>query len=594
MTTKKTLAAGNESFLDMIRDNRYYVDKTGFVKPLMESGSYVQLITRPRRFGKTLFMDTLRRFLEIDPQKPGVTTKQSQLFSGLNITKEAAFCAQFMGQYPVLFISLKDVKGLDFSSARTELAHTLLQKALSFSYLLDSPKLSDFDKSFLKNCSTMGYLKNPENFDEAKKFLTYMVQILAKHYERQVILLIDEYDVPLQKSVKAGYYKQMLEFMQSFLSLLKSSSDLKVNDRQALRKTILTGCLRVSKASIFTDVNNFDVDSVCSQGSPLSDAIGFTESEVSRLLGYYGLEKQKGVVKQWYDGYHIGLSEIYCPWDVIRFCDDIQSPTVDQERFVPENYWADTSSNEVIEEFLGFLSSADADRMQSLMDGNAIDLKINEQLTYGDFKKHRSEDFWTLLLFTGYLTVTDRPERDTYRLRIPNDEIRETFKARIESYFSDANDTYVDYANLLAKAAFEGDRKTLQIQLSTFLRRYVSVRDAATRANAENYYHGMLLGLLGNTESVENLQSNREAGDGFADLTFTSVGSDIGVVFEIKHCQSVNELALSAETALEQIRERHYAQGFDGYFCSKIYGYGIAFCRKACVVTVSDLLFFIL
>ena len=590
MTTKKTLAAGNESFLDMIRDNRYYVDKTGFVKPLMESGSYVQLITRPRRFGKTLFMDTLRRFLEIDPQKPGVTTKQSQLFSGLNITKEAAFCAQFMGQYPVLFISLKDVKGLDFSSARTELAHTLLQKALSFSYLLDSPKLSDFDKSFLKNCSTMGYLKNPENFDEAKKFLTYMVQILAKHYERQVILLIDEYDVPLQKSVKAGYYKQMLEFMQSFLSLLKSSSDLKVNDRQALRKTILTGCLRVSKASIFTDVNNFDVDSVCSQGSPLSDAIGFTESEVSRLLGYYGLEKQKGVVKQWYDGYHIGLSEIYCPWDVIRFCDDIQSPTVDQERFVPENYWADTSSNEVIEEFLGFLSSADADRMQSLMDGNAIDLKINEQLTYGDFKKHRSEDFWTLLLFTGYLTVTDRPERDTYRLRIPNDEIRETFKARIESYFSDANDTYVDYANLLAKAAFEGDRKTLQIQLSTFLRRYVSVRDAATRANAENYYHGMLLGLLGNTESVENLQSNREAGDGFADLTFTSVGSDIGVVFEIKHCQSVNELALSAETALEQIRERHYAQGFDGYFCSKIYGYGIAFCRKACVVTVSDLL----
>lgn len=585
---KKTLAAGNESFLDMIRDNRYYVDKTGFIKPLMESGSYVQLITRPRRFGKTLFMDTLHRFLEINYQNPGDTTKQLQLFSGLDITKEADFCAQFMGQYPVLFISLKDVKGLDFSSARTELAHTLLQKARSFSYLLDSPKLSDFDKSFLKNCSTMGYLKNPENFDEAKKFLTYMVQILAKHYERQVILLIDEYDVPLQKSVKAGYYKQMLEFMQSFLSLLKSSSDLKVNDRQALRKTFLTGCLRVSKASIFTDVNNFDVDSVCSQGSPLSDAIGFTESEVSELLGYYGLEKQKGVVKQWYDGYHIGLSEIYCPWDVIRFCDDIQSPAVDQEKFVPENYWADTSSNEVIEEFLGFLSSADADRMQSLMDGNAIDLKINEQLTYGDFKKHRSEDFWTLLLFTGYLTVIDRPERDTYRLRIPNDEIRETFKTRIEAYFSDANDSYVNCADVLANAAFGGDRKTLQIQLSTFLRRYVSVRDAATRANAENYYHGMLLGLLGNTESVENLQSNREAGDGFADLTFTSVGSDIGVIFEIKHCLNVNEMALSAEKALEQIREKHYAQSFDGYSCSKIYGYGVAFCRKACVVAVRD------
>ena len=585
---KKTLAAGNESFLDMIRDNRYYVDKTGFIKPLMESGSYVQLITRPRRFGKTLFMDTLHRFLEINPQNPGDTTKQVQLFSGLNITKETDFCAQFMGQYPVLFISLKDVKGLDFSSARTELAHTLLQKARSFSYLLDSPKLSDFDKSFLQNCSTMGYLKNPENFDEAKKFLTYMVQILAKHYERQVILLIDEYDVPLQKSVKAGYYKQMLEFMQSFLSLLKSSSELKVNDRQALRKTILTGCLRVSKASIFTDVNNFDVDSVCSQGSPLATAIGFTEPEVKELLEYYDLEQHKNTVKQWYDGYHIGTSEIYCPWDVIRFCDDIQSPNVDRQKFVPDNYWADTSSNEVIEEFLGFLSSADADRMQTLMDGNAIDLKINEQLTYGDFKKHRSEDFWTLLLFTGYLTVIDRPERDTYRLRIPNDEIRETFKTRIEAYFSDANDTYVNYADSLAKAAFEGDRKTLQIQLATFLRRYVSVRDAATRADAENYYHGMLVGLLGNTEVIENLQSNREAGDGFADLTFTSVGSDIGVVFEIKHCQTVNEMALSAEKALDQIQEKHYVQGFDGYFCSKIYGYGIAFCRKACVVAVRD------
>ena len=588
MCMKKTLAAGNESFLDMIRDNRYYVDKTGFIKPLMESGSYVQLITRPRRFGKTLFMDTLHRFLEINPQNPGDATKQVQLFSGLDISKETDFCTQFMGQYPVLFISLKDVKGLDFSSARAELAHTLLQKVRSFSYLLNSPKLSDFDKSFLTNCSTMGYLKNPENFDVAKKFLTYMVQILAKHYERQVILLIDEYDVPLQKSIKAGYYKQMLEFMQSFLSLLKSSSELKVDDRQALRKTILTGCLRVSKASIFTDVNNFDVDSVCSQGSPLSATIGFTESEVKQLLEYYDLGQHKSTVKQWYDGYHIGNSEIYSPWDVIRFCDDIQSPAVDKEKFVPENYWADTSSNEVIEEFLGYLSSADADRMQTLMDGNEIDLKINEQLTYGDFKKHRSGDFWTLLLFTGYLTVTDRPERDTYRLRIPNDEIRETFKTRIESYFSDANDTYVNYANSLANAAFEGDWKTLQIQLATFLRRYVSVRDAATRAKAENYYHGMLLGLLGNTESVENLQSNHEAGDGFADLIFTSIGSEIGVVFEIKHCQSMNEMSLFAEKALDQIQEKHYVQGFDGYSCSKIYGYGIAFCRKACIVAVRD------
>ena len=585
---KKTLATGNESFLDMIRDNRYYVDKTSFIKPLMESGIYVQLITRPRRFGKTLFMDTLHRFLEINPQNPGDTTKQAQLFSGLNVTKEAEFCAQFMGQYPVLFISLKDVKGLDFASARTELAHTLLQKALSFSYLLDSPKLSDFDKSFLKNCSTMGYLKNPENFDEAKKFLTYMVQILAKHYERQVILLIDEYDVPLQKSVKAGYYHQMLEFMQSFLSLLKSSSELKVNDRQALRKTILTGCLRVSKASIFTDVNNFDVDSVCTQGGPLSAAIGFTESEVNQLLAYYDLEEKKDTVKQWYDGYRIGNSEIFCPWDVVRFCDGIQRPEVDQEKFVPENYWADTSSNEVIEEFLRFISSTDADRMQTLVDGGSIDIRINDQLTYGEFKKHRSEDFWTLLLYTGYLTITARPERGVYRLHIPNAEIRETFSTRIQNYFSDENEAYAARGESVAKALFRGDQEGVKEQLSELLESYVSVRDTATRANAENYYHGFLLGLLSSTEMVKNMESNREAGDGFADLIFTSSGARVGVVLELKHCNEIKDMTGVAKKALDQIKSKRYTQGLKGYACTKSYGYGIAFCRKACVVTVGD------
>lgn len=329
---RKTLAAGNESFIDMIKDNRYYVDKTGFIKPLMESGSHVQLITRPRRFGKTLFMDTLHRFLEINPQNPGDASKQKALFANFNISKDQKFCTQFMGQYPVLFVSLKDFKGLDFNSARIEFAHTLLQKTQSYSYLFDSPKLSSFDKEFLNNCCSLEFLKNPDNFDIAKNYLTYMVQILAKHYDRQVVLLIDEYDVPLQKSIKAGYYKEMLAFMQSFLALLRSSSDLRVNDRQALRKTILTGCLRVSKASIFSDVNNFDVNSVSVQGGYLSAAIGFTEQEVHHLLDYYGLKGQESIVKDWYEGYQIGTSVIYCPWDVIRFCEDIQNLDIDSKK----------------------------------------------------------------------------------------------------------------------------------------------------------------------------------------------------------------------------------------------------------------------
>ena len=585
---KKTIAAGNESFVDMIRDNRYYVDKTGYIKPLMESGSYVQLITRPRRFGKTLFMDTLHRFLEINSQNPGDTSKQKAIFSQFKISKEHEFCKNFMGQYPVLFVSLKDVKGLDFDSARIELAHTLLQKTQSFSYLFESTKLSDFDKEFLHNCCSLEFLKNPNNFDISKKYLTYMVQILAKYYDRQVILLIDEYDVPLQKSIKAGYYKQMLAFMQSFLALLKSSSDLRVNDRQALRKTILTGCLRVSKASIFTDVNNFDVNSVCTQGGPLSSAIGFTENEVNQLLDYYDLHGKESVVKEWYDGYRIGESEIYCPWDVIRFCENIQSPGVDRQKFIPENYWADTSSNDVIEEFLSFLSSDDADKMQRLVDGEEIEIKINDQLTYGDFKKHRSEDFWTLLLYTGYLTVSKIIGKNFFKLKIPNTEIRETFRSQIQLYFSDENENYAKRSESVAEAIFNGDVQAVKTKLSELLDNYVSVRDTATKANAENYYHGFLMGLLSSSTSVKNLSSNKESGDGFADMLFTSPGADVGVVLEIKHSKDIKTLASEANRAIEQIQDKRYTKGLEGYACSKILGFGIAFCRKACVVAVRD------
>ena len=590
MCMRKTLAAGNESFIDMIRDNRYYVDKTGFIKPLMESGSYVQLITRPRRFGKTLFMDTLHRFLEINPQNPGDASKQKALFDNFNISKDQEFCTQFMGQYPVLFVSLKDFKGLDFNSARIEFAHTLLQKTQSYSYLLDSHKLSSFDKEFLKNCCSLEFLKNPDNFDIAKKYLTYMVQILAKHYDRQVILLIDEYDVPLQKSIKSGYYKEMLEFMQSFLALLKSSADLRVNDRQALRKTILTGCLRVSKASIFTDVNNFDVNSVSIQGGYLSAAIGFTEQEVNHLLNYYGLKDQESIVKEWYDGYHIGTSEIYCPWDVIRFCEDIQNPDIDRKKFKPTNYWADTSSNDVIEEFLEFLSSEDADKMQTLIDGGEIEIQVNDQLTYGDFKKHRSEDFWTLLLYTGYLTITEILGKGHYKLRIPNLEIRETFSSRIKSYFSDENERYIQRSDAVADSFFKGDAITVKTKLSELLENYVSVRDTATKAIAENYYHGFLMGLLSSSDKVKNLSSNKEAGDGYADMLFTSPGAVVGIVLEIKHCNNVKSLTAEANKAIEQIKEKRYTQGLEGYACSKTYGFGIAFCRKACVVIAKELL----
>ena len=586
---RKTLAIGCESFADMIKDHRYYVDKTGFIKPLMESGSFVQVMVRPRRFGKTLFMDTVQSFLAVDPKNPGAASRQAQLFAGLDILKDGDFCSKFMGQFPVLFLSLKDVKGLNFTAAQKKLASTLWQVADSYSHLIESPRLSDSDKTFLKNCGTWEYLQDLSNFEAASVFLTRMVLILARHYERQVVLLIDEYDVPLQKAMKAGYYKDMLSFMQGFLSVLKPGPFLRVNGVHALLKAVLTGCLRVSKASIFTDVNNFDVNSVCIQGSSLSAAVGFTEEEVSELLDYFDLASQKPVVKRWYDGYRIGSAEIYCPWDVIRYCSDVQSPDINPQTFVPENYWADTSSNDVIEEFLGFLSSEDADRMQTLLDGGEIELKINDQLTYGEIQKHRSEDFWTLLLFTGYLTVSAILGGDRYRLRIPNAEIHETFNLRVKSYFSDGNDAFVRRGEAVAKAIFEGDPESVKERLSVLLENYVSIRDAATRAKAENYYHGFLLGLLSSTGMVKNIKSNREAGDGYADLLFTSAGARIGVVIEIKHCDEVRDMQLMSQKALEQIREKRYARGLDGYGCSRLLGYGVAFCRKACAVSTGEL-----
>lgn len=589
---KKTLSAGNESFRDMIENDRYYVDKTRFIQPLMESGSVVQLITRPRRFGKTLFMDTLREFLDVDVAAPGNTQRHRSLFAGRDILGEDAFCTQFMGQYPVLFLSLKDVKGLTFDSARSELANTLRECAEGFAYLLDSPRLTESDKTFLQNCRDWEYLLDPAHFEVAKKFLSRMTYLLAKHFERRVVLLIDEYDVPLQKSAKAGYYKEMLEFMQSFLSLLKSGSSLRINGLPVLRKTILTGCLRVSKASIFTDVNNFDVNTICMQGGPLATAIGFTENDVDELLNYYDLTSKKAQVKHWYDGYRFGSADMYCPWDVIRFCSDIQGDGVDFQNFHPENYWADTSSNDVIEDFLGFLSPADTDKMQTLVDGGTIELTVNEQLTYGDFRLHRADDFWTLLLFTGYLTVVQRVtgKRQTFLVRIPNEEIRETFETKIQAYFSSDNAQWANYGDALAKSFLAGDAENVRKTLLPLLRKYVSVRDAATKAPPENYYHGFLAAMMACAEgTIGNCQSNRETGDGFADLMFTSPDQDTGVVIEIKRCQTPQEMVPSAQAALEQIREKRYVDELLNFDCRRCWGFGIAFCRKACVVTVQAL-----
>lgn len=586
---QKKLAVGGENFPDMIRKNCYYVDKTDFIKTVMESENRVMLITRPRRFGKTLFMDTLKNFLQMDFAKPGSTKQHEEMFAGKKVLQEQEFCRNFMGQYPVIFLSLKEVEGANYEKAYRQFAVKLSFVAAQYEFLLDSPNLTQREKAKLELYLDEDSLKDLSHEDDCKNFLKNMVVWLSKHFKRQVVLLIDEYDVPLAKAAKFGYYKDMLELVRSSLgNILKEDPQAALNASTYMYKAVLTGCLRVSKESIFTGINNPSVNTVCSNDKTLNESIGFNTEEVFSLLQYYGLENRYDDVKRWYDGYRFADCEIYCPWDVINFCDKAlrsQNPALYQ----PENYWEGTSGNDVIDEFLGFLSAEDADMMQTLVDGGEIDLTINDKLTYGDFEQHDPRDFWTLLLYSGYLTVVKQlPSLNAFRVRIPNEEVRDSFINKVKSRFSKANKKFVSYGRDFAKAALNGDCDAMADILGPLLKNYVSVRDTATKAPAENYYHGFLSGLLGCAgEYAQDVLSNAEAGDGYADLTFTSgMGSKrIGVIIEIKRCKTKGDMYDYADAAVKQIEEKHYTAYLDRLRCGKKCVYGIAFCRKDCAIS---------
>ena len=581
---KKTLALGTGSFPEMILNNRYYVDKTAAIKPLMLSEKSVQVITRPRRFGKTLFMDTLRHFLEVNASEPGSKVQQERLFTGLKIRESRAFCDEFMGQFPVLMVSLRKVKGLSFDSAMSALAETIQPIAESYLDLLASPRLTEDDKIYLRHCQSRDYLLDPKNRANLRVFLSKMTSILARHYERQMVLLIDEYDVPLQKAAKAGYYTEMLDFMQKFFFCLKAKEGLRIKGRSAIGKVVMTGCLRLNKVGIFTDVNNVAVSTVCMQGGALATAIGFTAEEVSELLTYCELDDNRETVKRWYGGYRFGTAEIYCPSDVIHYGMDILDEGVDRETFQLQNYWAETSSNDAIDEFLGFLPQDDADKMQTLLDGGVIEFEVNEQISFDDFARHEPDDFWTLLLFTGYLTVVNL-DGDKVQVSIPNKEIKEALASRVSEKFSKQNPAFVRRGEALVTAALEGNAEGMQNVIASILDGYVYVRNTAERGAAENYYHRFLTNLLSGT-GAKGLRSNIESGDGRADLVFTSgVGpSRIGVVIEIRQCAEPQDMCDAAAAALKEIHEKRYAASLERLGCGKVCTYGIAFWRRNCIV----------
>ena len=593
---KKDLAIGYDSFSDLIGNNCYYVDKTQFLKTVLQDKSKVMFITCPRRFGKTLFMSTLESFLRIDSKNPGSTHTQETLFDGLNVSKDSEFCSEYMGQFPTVFVSFKDVYGQCFEDVQRLMAETIQGAFFPFRFLLESKELTAQERNLISAFVNLDFSLQAIPKGYLEKSLQMLVSALAKHFKKPAVLLIDEYDVPLAKASKKSYYDAVLNMLRQMLSQVLKPRDVsqEIVSQSYLKKAILTGCLRVSKESIFTGLNNPAINTVWSEDLSLSDSIGFTPMEVSQLLDYFGLASRSEDVKLWYDGYKFAGKDIYCPWDVINFADQaIKSGK--PRTFEPRNYWANTSSNEAIQDFLGFLGEQDAEKMQTLVDGNSIEIDVNDQLNYGNMKEHRSQDFWTLLLATGYLTLVNSSPKGssntTYEVKIPNREILETFKTNIQAYFSTGNPSYAQSAQAIVHAILAGRTNEVSVLLKTLLRGFVSVRDTATKAPSENFYHGFLNGIFSCAGSlVSNYKSQPEAGNGYADIAFlaeTTTGR-IGVVIEIKYCKDPDDLYEAAEVAISQIHGKGYGAYFDKLGCPRKLVYGIAFCRKDCAVAAGQ------
>ncbi len=587
----KTPPLGVQYFSKLRSQDMYYVDKTPYIKAVMQNPADVLLITRPRRFGKTLFMNTLKFFLQINPENPSDAAWNKPLFDGLAILEDRDFCAACMGRYPVVNMTLLFTESTSgFEQAYQLFIQTLVSLANEFSYLADSPKLSAVEKELFRRYLTPDYIEDVNHIADAKAFLNRIVTYLSKHFGLPVVVLIDEYDVPLAKAAQNGYYTKMLDLIRSFLGQALKPDQIATGQKNCdyLKKAVLTGCLRLSKESLFTDFNNPDVNTVCSESQALSQTIGFTTSEVTAMLDYYHLGARFDEVKAWYDGYRFCNTEIYCPWDVVNFCSKAcESP--DPLAYGPKNYWVNTANPSVIGEFLGFLSGDDTDKMQDLLDGKDIVIEVNESLNYDDLARHRASDFWTLLLMTGYLTLSGTVDDslNLYRVRIPNHEIRRNFEQNVKAHFASDHNCLVLHGLDLTKAALAGDVERMEKELNTMLDNFVSIRDTATKAPAENYYHGFLNATFAHAGTlVTDYRSNPEAGDGYADIAFIAGDGPrrAGILIELKHCKSRDALYDTADAALAQAAQKHYAKYFKQYRCTRHFVYGIAFCGKTCAV----------
>ena len=568
MANTLKLPVGIDDFRKLRESHFYYVDKTRLIEQLLLNWSEATLFTRPRRFGKTLNMSMLKSFFDIGTDKA--------LFDGLYISGNKELCDEYMGKYPVIFLSLKGVEGLTYEEAFEAFVRIMGKEINRVSFLADSDKLTQIEREQYKGLTIM---KNGRlAFDKEKLIssLQLLSQLLYKHYGKKVVILIDEYDVPLDKAFQNGYYNEMVSLIRGLFG-----QALKTNE--FLQFAVLTGCLRISKESIFTGLNNFKVMSITD--SRFDEQFGFTDSEVKKLLSDYGMDSHFDEVKEWYDGYHFGKADVYCPWDVINHADHLR----DDSDAKPQTYWINSSGNSLVRRLINRADSSTKDEIERLIAGEAIEKVIRQDLTYDEIE-NSIDNIWSVLFTTGYLTKIGEvklPDSESYAymLVIPNKEVREVFVLQIQEWFKAvvANDN--DTMSLLSKAILDKDEAILARQLNIVMGRMISILDTkAPDDMKENFYHGLLLGLLRGSNPDWLIKSNRESGDGFSDILIKPENPDLGIVIEVKYAKEFKGLDAACDAAMAQIKQKRYDETLRDEGRCDILAYGIAFCRKRCRV----------
>ena len=567
MATALKLPVGIEDFKEIRRQGFYYIDKTKLIEQLLDNWGKVNLFTRPRRFGKTLNMSMLRCFFEIGADKT--------LFEGLYISQNEQFCEEYMGRFPVVFLTLKGVEGTTFEEARLSLAELIAAEARRFKFLQESDSLDADDKEMYRELISLNKEQSPVTSVKLRFSLKNLLELLYKHYGRKTIVLIDEYDVPLDKAFQDGYYREMVSLIRGLLG-----ETLKTND--FLQFAVLTGCLRVSKESIFTGLNNFKILSITDVR--FDEQFGFTEDEVKKLLSAYHLESHLPEMKEWYDGYHFGDADIYCPWDVINhvelLCKDSKAE--------PKCYWINSSGNSLVKRFITKANKTTRDEIERLIAGEPIEKSVRLELTYDEID-NSIDNIWSVLFTTGYLTQVGMTEQGAYKLVIPNKEVREVYKLQIQDWFDKKLRDNTEQLTAFWNSIEEGKTEAIEQYLNRTLSNSISVFDTkAPEKEKESSYHTLLVGLLtGNTDWV--VRSNVEAGEGFADIIVEPEDPDAGIIFELKYSKEANGLQISCEKAIEQIKSRRYSEYLKNDGRHNMTFYGIAFYKKRCKAVVETI-----